>query len=294
MNFVRRSLSLALSYVLFPALLLAFFAVLVAPYFAHAECTASFCPLADVTGSPKLRELYSTDQNLVTYLNTLFKVAISVGAIIAVLRLLYAGYTYMASDVWTSKETAKGIFREVFLGLLLLLSIYIILYQINPNLLNLDVRLAPVTIAPATPSAPSADQQKLNRILEDEQRVRDTLGRLRITVNNERCRTVGQTGCTNVGMLRVTAIGGLQRLKMNCRCSVMVSGGTEFWLHNTHGPNLSIIDLVKDGGGALDRYIQTGSHTVSTTFIRGQSIDVYRIDGGTFYSENSSHWHVVF
>ena len=127
---------------------------------SHSVLYAAFVPLAqkDYGESGKLSELFKTDQNLVTYLNTLFKLAITVGAILAVLRLLYAGYMYMASDVWTSKETAKGIFRDVFLGPFLLLSIYIILAQINPNLLNLNPEITPIKPSEITgpPSPPSA------------------------------------------------------------------------------------------------------------------------------------------
>jgi hypothetical protein len=119
---------------------------------SHNILHAAFVPLAeaDYGKTGKLSALFSTDQNLVQYLNTLFKIAITVGAILAVLRLLYAGYIYMMSDVFVSKEKAKEIFREVFLGLFLLLSIYIILAQINPNLLNLDVKLTPITPSEVT------------------------------------------------------------------------------------------------------------------------------------------------
>ena len=118
---------------------------------SHNILYAAFVPLAekDYNASPKLRALFSNDQSLVTYLNTLFKMAITVGAIIAVLRLLYAGYIYMVSDVFVSKEKAKEIFRDVFLGLFLLLSIYIILSQINPNLLNLMPKIDKFVPPPA-------------------------------------------------------------------------------------------------------------------------------------------------
>ncbi|MDO8522179.1 MAG: pilin [bacterium] len=136
---------------------------------SHNVLYAAFVPLAG-TGydkSPKLKALFSNDQNLVTYLNTLFTMAITVGAIIAVLRLLFAGYMYMASDVFTSKEKAKEIFREVFLGLFLLLSIFIILKQINPNLLNLDVTLAPITLpATAPPGAGACSVAPLSAIVD--------------------------------------------------------------------------------------------------------------------------------
>lgn len=125
---------------------------------SHQLLSGAFVPLADYTGSKKLSGLFNNDQNLVTYLNTIFKMAITVGAILAVLRLLYAGYIYMASDVFTDKGKAKAVFADVFLGLFLLLSIYIILAQINPNLLNLDVKLEAITPAEVAPpsGAPAA------------------------------------------------------------------------------------------------------------------------------------------
>lgn len=116
---------------------------------------AAFAPLADITNSPKLQALYDSDQNLVTYINSLFKIAISIGAIIAVVKLGIAGYMYMGGDMWHTKEKAKDTIRDVFFGLFLLLSIFLILKQINPNLLKLDVRLPTVTFSPPMP-APGA------------------------------------------------------------------------------------------------------------------------------------------
>ena len=72
--------------------------------------------------------------------NAAFTIALSAGAILAVLRLAYAGWLYMgAADMWGSKQHAKDVIRDAILGLLLLIGIYIILYQINPNLLNLNI-----------------------------------------------------------------------------------------------------------------------------------------------------------
>ena len=66
--------------------------------------------------------------------------ALSAGAILAVLRLGYAGWLYMgAADMWGSKQHAKDVIMDAVLGLLLLIGIWIVLNQINPNLLNLCV-----------------------------------------------------------------------------------------------------------------------------------------------------------
>ncbi len=129
------------------------------PLFAHAQ---QFVPLADVSQSQKLSNLYgSTDFS--NFINGLFKFAIAVGAIVAVLRLVYAGYLYMGqSDMWSHKGVAKGIIGEVTLGLLLLLAIYLILYQINPDILTLKAlrNITPVqqTQTTQTPSTPTQTQ----------------------------------------------------------------------------------------------------------------------------------------
>ncbi len=112
--------------------------------------TGGFVPLADVSQSPKLVNLYGS-QDFSSFINGLFKFAIAIGAIVAVLRLAYAGYLYMGqSDMWSHKGQAKTIIADVTLGLLLLLSIYLILYQINPDILTLKA-LRNITPAQQTP-----------------------------------------------------------------------------------------------------------------------------------------------
>ena len=106
--------------------------------FALFAGTTNFVPLADAQQSPMLSNVYNSG-NLAQYVNTLFTTALSIGAILAVLRIAYAGYQYMTTDAWGSKQRAKEILGDVTLGLLLLLSIFLILKQINPHLLDLNV-----------------------------------------------------------------------------------------------------------------------------------------------------------
>jgi hypothetical protein len=110
----------------------------------------TFVPLAPSDGS-KIGTLYSNSPDLPTFLSNLFAAALSIGAILAVLRLTYAGYQYMTSDAWSSKHHAKEIIGNVVLGLLLLLSIYLILYQINPDILKLNF-LQNLKQLPASPT----------------------------------------------------------------------------------------------------------------------------------------------
>ena|SRR3989344_1289608 len=77
--------------------------------------------------------------SLESFFSFLFYAALAVGAVFAVLRLGYAGFMYMTSDIWSNKEKAKGIIQEAVLGLLLLMAVWLILAQINPDILNLNI-----------------------------------------------------------------------------------------------------------------------------------------------------------
>ena len=86
-----------------------------------------------------ISRLFDPNSTLVDLFNAIFFFAIAIGAILAVLRLGYAGIIYMTTDLWHSKQGAKEIISHAVLGILLLLAVYLILFQINPEILNLDI-----------------------------------------------------------------------------------------------------------------------------------------------------------
>ena len=112
------------------------------PCAQDAIARGKFVPLACYKGTP-LSDVYSANTKqenaLPLYINRLFTIALSAGAIIAVVRLMFAGFLYMGSDFWDKKNQAKEIIQDVVLGLLLLLGTYLILAQINPEILNLNI-----------------------------------------------------------------------------------------------------------------------------------------------------------
>lgn len=132
---------------------------------------ATFVPLAEMSNSSRLGDLYSS-QSLATYFQRLFDFAIALGAIIAVLRLMIAGYYYMGSDVVGNKGTAKAIISDVFLGLFLLLGAWIMLKQINPNILNLNVlqnmKAVPAVQSSTRPSTAPAATPEITRYVIPE------------------------------------------------------------------------------------------------------------------------------
>lgn len=130
---------------LFLILLILLLSILCMPLTLRAaEGMSTFVPLEKFSDSAKLSGVYASGE-LSTFLSRLFLVSMSVGAVLAVLRLAWAGFQYMASDLWSSKEHAKEIIRETLLGLFLLLGIWIILNQINPDILKLKVDINPLS-----------------------------------------------------------------------------------------------------------------------------------------------------
>ncbi len=92
-----------------------------------------------VVQSSQISKLFDPNSSLASFFSALFYAALAIGAVLAVLRLGYAGFLYMMSDAWGTKQRATGMIQEVVLGLLLLMAVWLILNQINPDILNLDI-----------------------------------------------------------------------------------------------------------------------------------------------------------
>lgn len=121
----------------------AFVITLVLPALVLAQ--SGFVPLTQGADFTKIFGLTGASMgrgtnDLTTFINGAFKLTLSIGAILAVLRVAWAGYEYMSSDAWGEKSHAKEILGDVVIGLLLLLGAYLILYQINPDITKLQIK----------------------------------------------------------------------------------------------------------------------------------------------------------
>jgi hypothetical protein len=70
-----------------------------------------------------------------------FQLCMIGGAVLAVLMITLGGVQYMTSDVLGMKEAGRSRMKNAAYGLLLLLSIWVILYTINPALLNFSLNI---------------------------------------------------------------------------------------------------------------------------------------------------------
>jgi hypothetical protein len=90
---------------------------------------------------PGISDKPGTINDFGAYVNALYIFAITVGALLAVLKLVAAGVKYMFSDIVTNKEAAKNDIRGALLGLLIVIGAVVILNTVNPNLTNVNLNL---------------------------------------------------------------------------------------------------------------------------------------------------------
>lgn len=76
-----------------------------------------------------------------TYINSIYTLAISIAALLAVIKIVIAGVKWMTTDVVSSKGDAKKDIQGALFGLLVIIGAVIILTVINPNLLEVNLTM---------------------------------------------------------------------------------------------------------------------------------------------------------
>ena len=100
----------------------------------------------------------STPESLAPFINQLYKYGIGIGAIMAVLIIMYGGFKYMTSEAMGPKSAGKEDIQRAVLGLLLLMSPVLVFGVINQDILDLNLDLGrlkqttPGTTGTTTPS----------------------------------------------------------------------------------------------------------------------------------------------
>ncbi|MCC6520438.1 C40 family peptidase [Candidatus Nomurabacteria bacterium] len=93
--------------------------------------------LSEVTGN----------EGVANFIERLFIIMISLAGVLAVLSLIFAGFQYITTGVFSVKTSAKERIWNSILGLLLALGAFIILNTINPDLVNnLGLNIETVTL----------------------------------------------------------------------------------------------------------------------------------------------------
>lgn len=155
------------------------FGVLLIPAVASAEVV----PLAP------LPTRFGDTNTLPGYISTIFFLSITVGAVLAVLRIVWGGFRYMTSEAIGNVKEARDIITQALVGLLLLLSVWLILNQINPQITSLDaLRFSP--LEDATSADLVAQREEARRAVEQVKRA--TVGRTFATPLSDRSSRTAQ------------------------------------------------------------------------------------------------------
>ncbi|KKS14786.1 MAG: hypothetical protein UU71_C0020G0004 [Parcubacteria group bacterium GW2011_GWB1_41_6] len=96
---------------------------------------------------PGMEQTMPVGTILPAYLSVLFKFMLVLAGALAVLMIVFGGIMYITSGGNASSiEKAKSRIWSAIGGLVLAIAAYLILYTINPNLVNLDLGIQPITL----------------------------------------------------------------------------------------------------------------------------------------------------
>ena len=120
--------------------------------YAHAQtqptqtatqfCTGGSCTYVPLEPLPGLPTSYGPNQgSFPTLIGNAFKLLIGAGAVIAVVMIVLGALTYMFSDIVGNKTKALSRIRNAMWAVVLLVSSYLILVTINPELVKFNLNL---------------------------------------------------------------------------------------------------------------------------------------------------------
>lgn len=234
------------------------------------------------------------DNKIGGYLNLMIKLFIGICAVLSVVMIVAGGIEYMTSELPGLKSDGKEKIIQAILGLLLALGAWTLLNTINPDLLKSDLEsLTAVTVEVAiNDSIPQTYNPTTKKYINGATYGtpwNDTVGKIQtlpagVTTNTGECSTVGQPGCTSTRGLNLSAVN---TIKNGCNCQLIITAGTEFWLHGgktgntSHQVGSSTVDLRPNP--ALNAYLSGGKPLVKMTRYPPPN-------GPNLYEGN--HWHV--
>lgn len=116
-----------------------------------------FVPLAEIPGLTQ--GVTANTEGLANFFNNLYKFAIGMASVLAVIMIIWGGLQYATQDIPGAKNEGKERILQAILGLVLVLSPALVFSLINPSILNLSVNLPPLDTksggaAPAPAPAP--------------------------------------------------------------------------------------------------------------------------------------------
>lgn len=247
-------------------------------------------------------------ENIGDYFNTILLLAIGFCGAMAVVMLIMAGIQYMGEESIFGKTQAKQKITDSVLGLLIALAAFAILNTINPKLLGtesgISIKSAGLKIDPEihgdTPHSavngkycgqkyPEYTDGARTKWPSDavERKIVNDAG---ITVNKDNCSYVGERDCTSLSGLKTASVIALKKKCGAANCELVITGGTECWLHSNktqHLPGNAIVDLRPTT--TLTSYVEANNEKIKSS---GMSFPVF-VKNITKFMKESDHYHII-
>ena len=257
-------------------------------------------------GEKGVAPTFSTGDAVSLFSSTSFLYSLAI-----MLSVLAAGVMYARAGIWRMEASERGVRRSndeikrVTLGLLGVLSLFVILYTFNKDLLSGNVGLDGLRATAgksggggsfggggatgdfSTPPTPTDGSEEQNR------RALKNLGITVISTSGQTtpCTTAqlqqAKPACTNLTGIPSSVISMLTQLRSSCSGNIKVTGGTEPG-HKSHGPGKAAVD-VDDDDSQLNTCIRKFPTGPSLSWCNATFIGL----GFVFCDEKgTSHWHI--
>ncbi|HRH26976.1 MAG TPA: pilin [Parcubacteria group bacterium] len=106
---------------------------------SFAQNTQNYSVLQPLPGIGDGQGTTGREITLSQYLPAVFNLAVGVSIALAFIFITIGGITYATSDSFSGKEDGRNYIKNAVTGLLLVIGSYVILYTINPQILNFNV-----------------------------------------------------------------------------------------------------------------------------------------------------------
>lgn len=184
----------------------------------------TFADLTNYTTLVSLPEIGS-QTNFQEWLPKAFNLTIGIAVALAFVMITIGGVMYATSDAIYSKSEGRKYVENALIGLLFVIGAYVILYTINPQILNFNLTIeAPQVSAPAGQTTTTGGTVGGSTLTDTEVRLQFSSG---VTARPQ-CQPGGTTsGCTNLNGIQQVAINGINGLQATCNCNIIITSGTE-------------------------------------------------------------------
>lgn len=240
-----------------------------------------------------------------TYISGAIKLLIAIGGALSILIAVIGGVQYVASGIAPdAKNSAKNRIQNAVIGLLLIISSWLILSSISPDLVNFNLELPAIGAPTGALAGVTVTPGVAPTVWESDASERATLLAGGVGVKAPTCEYLSQRPCTSVWNLGSDAISGLIQLKTACgvSCTILVTGGVEYWMHGNrstiiganptkHKPGNSVVDIRRPNP-RLDTLVRNGVSLGVQPICSGLG-PAYRYNG-IIYVDEGDHWHACY